>query len=272
MKRFLIMCAVATLFCTSAYGWGRKEHATVAQIAENHLTPKAKEYLYKYMHRRSLVYYSCYADDYQPLYIELDWQPSNYKRMAMFPHTYSVDKDNKPFRGIRKGDKYVKNCLHYIDVWAKDLKKNHKKMNDSVRLTRLALIVHAMGDMHSPVHIRYPHDQTLGVYKVYYYKNKPMDFHALWDSRLIGAVQPWSYTDLANMLDRSSEAEIAEIIKGDVYDWGEDVARTSVPLRNYKPKQYIDHAQFKRDNLETGELLIRKAGYRLAKVLNEIFK
>ena len=272
MKRFLIMCAVATLFCTSAYGWGRKEHATVAQIAENHLTPKAKEYLYKYMHRRSLVYYSCYADDYQPLYIELDWQPSNYKRMAMFPHTYSVDKENKPFRGIRKGDKYVKNCLHYIDVWAKDLKKNHKKMNDSVRLTRLALIVHAVGDMHSPVHIRYPHDQTLGVYKVYYYKNKPVDFHALWDSRLIGAVQPWSYTDLANMLDSSSEAEIAEIVKGDVYDWGEEVARTALRLRKYKANDVIDPAQFKHECLEDGELLIAKAGYRLAKVLNEILK
>ena len=272
MKRFLILCAVASLICTSAYAWGRKEHAAVAKIAENHLTPAAKEHLYKYMDRRSLVYYSCYADDYQPLYIDLGWEPSNYKRMAMFPHTYSVDEECKPFRGIRKGDEYVKNCLHYIDTWSKDLKKNHRKMNDSVRMTRIALIVHAVGDMHCPVHVRYPNDQTLGVYKVFYYKDKPVDFHSLWDSRLIGAMQPWSYNDLANMLDISNEAEIAEICKGDVYDWGEDAARSSIPLRNYKPNQHIDHKEFKRDNLEAGELLIRKAGYRLAKLLNEIFE
>ena len=65
MKRLLILIATVSLLATSAYGWGRREHATVAKIAENHLTPKAKEMLHKYMHRRSIVYYSCYADDFQ---------------------------------------------------------------------------------------------------------------------------------------------------------------------------------------------------------------
>ena len=271
MKRFLILIATVSLLATSAYGWGRREHAVVAKIAENHLTPKAKEMLHKYMHRRSLVYYSCYADDYQPIYIDLGWEPSNYRRMAMFPHTFNLDENNKPLRDIRYGDKYEKNCLYFIDTWAKDLKKNHKKMNDSVRLIRLALIVHAMGDMHSPVHIRYQNDKTIGVYKVIY-NGKKRDFHGLWDSGLVGAVNPWSYTDLARTLDISNEAEIAEIVKGDVYDWGEEVARISIPLRNYKPNEEIDPAKFRRDNLEQGELLLRKAGYRLAKVLNSIFE
>ena len=272
MKRFIILCAIASIFYTSAYGWGRREHAAVAKIAENHLTPKAKEFLHKYMHRRSLVYYSCYADDYQPLYIDLGWQPSNYKRMAMFPHTYSVDGDCKPYRYIRKGDEYLKNCLYYIDTWSKELKKSHKKMNDSVRLTRLALIVHAVGDMHCPVHIRYPHDSSLGVYKVKY-GNKTKDFHRLWDADFISAIfSIRSYNDFASLLDICSEQEIAELSKGDVYDWGEDVARTSIPLRAYKPNETIDALQFKKAHLETGEQLLRKAGYRLAKVLNEIFE
>ena len=64
----------------------------------------------------------------------------------------------------------------------------------------------------------------------------------------------------------------ADWCKGDVYDWGEDAARTAIPLRKYKPNEVIDPAKFKRDNLETGELLLRKAGYRLAKVLNDIFE
>ena len=271
MRRFSILLVVALLVCSSAYGWGRREHAVVAKIAEDHLTPKAKEMLHKYMHRRSLVYYSCYADDYQPLYIDLGWQPSNYRRMAMFPHTYCVDENCKPPHYIRKGDEYVKNCLYYIDTWAKELKENHKKMNDSVRLTHLALIVHAVGDMHCPVHIRYPNDTSLGVYKVMYGKKK-MDFHRLWDAGLVGGVHPWSYTDLARVIDIATETEVAEWCKADVYDWGEDAARTAIPLRNYKPNEVIDPAKFKRDHLETGELLLRKAGYRLAKVLNGIFE
>ena len=271
MKRFLILCITISLLSTTAYGWGRREHAVVAKIAENHLALKAKEMLHKYMHRRSLVYYASYADDYQPLYIDLGWEPSNYRRMAMFPHTFNLDENNKPLRDIRYGDRYEKNCLYFIDTWAKDLKKNHKKMNDSVRLIRLALIVHAMGDMHSPVHIRYQNDKTIGVYKVIY-NGKKRDFHGLWDSGLVGAVNPWSYTDLARTLDISNEAEIAEIVKGNVYDWGEEVARISIPLRKYKPNEEIDPAQFKHDNLEQGEMLIRKAGYRLAKILNDIFE
>ena len=271
MRRYSILLIIALFVCSSAYGWGRREHAAVAKIAEDHLSPKAKEMLHKYMHRRSLVYYSCYADDYQPLYIDLGWQPSNYRRMAMFPHTYCVDENCKPPHYIRKGDEYVKNCLYFIETWAKELKDNHKKMNDSVRLTHLALIVHAVGDMHCPVHIRYPGDTSLGVYKVMYGK-KQMDFHRLWDAGLVGGVNPWSYTDLARVIDTASDGEVAEWCRGDVYDWGEDAARTAIPLRQYKPNEVIDPSKFKRDNLETAELLLRKAGYRLAKVLNDIFE
>jgi hypothetical protein len=271
MKRFILIFSTLLFVCSTAYGWGRREHAVVAKIAEDHLTPKAKELLHKYMHRRSIVYYSCYADDYQPLYIDLGWQPSNYRRMAMFPHTYCVDDNYQPPRSNRDGDKYIKNCLYYIDSWAKELKASHKKMNDSVRLTHLALIVHAVGDMHCPVHIRYPNDATLGVYKVKYGK-KTMDFHRLWDAGLVGGVSPWSYTDLARAIDTATESDIAEWCKGDVFAWGEDAARIAKPLRCYKANDIIDSAKFKRENLEIGELLLCKAGYRLAKVLNEIFE
>ena len=42
MKRILLTIGAIILLCTSAYGWGRKEHAAVAKIAENHLTPSLK--------------------------------------------------------------------------------------------------------------------------------------------------------------------------------------------------------------------------------------
>ena len=48
MKRLLLIATLAILVCSTGYGWGRREHATVAQIAENHLTPKAKKLITKY--------------------------------------------------------------------------------------------------------------------------------------------------------------------------------------------------------------------------------
>ena len=43
MKRLLLLLAALTIFCSVSYGWSIREHATVAQIAEQHLTPEAKE-------------------------------------------------------------------------------------------------------------------------------------------------------------------------------------------------------------------------------------
>lgn len=271
MKRLLLLTMLALLVCSTGYGWGRREHATVAQIAENHLTPKAKKLITKYLGGRSMVYYSCYADDYQPLYIDLGWQPSNYRRMAMFPHTFGVDENCRPPRTIRQGDKYIKNTLYYIDTWSKELAKSHRTMDDSTRLVRLALIIHAVGDMHCPVHIRYPDDATLGVYKVQY-GGKPIDYHRLWDANLVGKYNMWSYTTLARQYDFYTKQQAAEATKGDVYAWGEDAARRSLPARQYKKGAKIDRAAFMREFTPLAEEQICRAGYRLAKLLNDTFK
>lgn len=271
MRRLIILGLIAVTLCPTAYGWGRREHAAVAQIAERHLTPKAKKLVTKYLGGRSMVYYSCYADDYQPLYIDLGFEPSNYRRMAMFPHTYCVDENYRPPHSNRDGDLYIKNCLYYIDTWSKELSKSHSTMNDSVRLTHLALIIHAVGDMHCPVHIRYPEDTSLGVYNVTYGKKK-MTYHRLWDAGLVGAINPWSYNDLAVLLDTASKREREEIVKGDVFAWGEEAARMGHPARAYKKGAKINREEFLKENLGLGEELIRRAGYRLAKLLNETFK
>ena len=58
MKRLLLLCIVAVLMCGTSYGWGGLAHATVAKIAEDHLTPKAKRLLDKYLDGKSIVYYA----------------------------------------------------------------------------------------------------------------------------------------------------------------------------------------------------------------------
>ena len=272
MKRILLICIVATLACSSAYGWGRREHAVIAKIAEDHLTSGAKQKLHEYMHRRSLVYYANYADDYQPILIDLGWKPSNDEQKVSFPHTYSVNKEFKPYREVRSGDKYIRNCIYFIDKWVKELKVGHAEMDDSVRMAHLALIVHAVGDMHCPVRVRYPHDNTLCRYNIKY-GNKPRSLHKLWDSEFLASTHSiHSYTDFARYIDIHTEEQIAQVCEGEVWSWGEEVAIASIPLRNYKPDEEVDPAYFKRDNLDKGEELLRKAGYRLAKLLNGIFE
>ena len=145
-------------------------------------------------------------------------------------------------------------------------------MNDSVRMMHIALIVHAMGDMHCPVRVRYPNDDTLSRHNVIYGK-KPRSLYGHWDWGFVAATNSIaSYTDFARYIDICSAEEIAEVCKGGLYDWGEQVARAAIPMRRYKADEVIDQVQFKREHLEKGEELLRNAGYRLAKLLNNIFE
>jgi hypothetical protein len=103
----------------------------VAAIAENHLTPKAKAHLDKYLGGKSIVYYASYADDFKPaLLMDLGFEPSNSKRKVTFPHTFEANEDCSVYRGMRKGDKFVKNCIAFADHYAAELKANHSTMND----------------------------------------------------------------------------------------------------------------------------------------------
>jgi hypothetical protein len=273
MKKSLLLCIVAIMICGYAYGWDRRAHATIAKIAENHLTPTTKMWLDNYLSGKSIVYYASYADDFKPeLLMELDFEPSNAKRKVTFPHSFEVNDDCTVFDGMRKGDKFVKNCVYLADKYAADLKANHEQMSDSLRVLSIAMLVHWVGDMHSPSHIRYPDDQTIGNYPVVYGGKRLEKYHSVWDGVLFGSLFPWGFSYCALLLDTHSPQEIAEMTKGNIYDWGKDSAIVSRPVHNYKEGTTIDAHSYQNHFAPLAESQVCKAGYRLAKMLNEIFE
>ena len=279
MKRILLICIASILICGTSFGWSVKEHATVAQIAENHLTPRAKELIKKYLGGRPMAYYASHADFYRKdMILDIGFDPDEGNRMVVFPHTFHVDKEFNPYRDVVK--KWEKkphgNMLYHIDRIAKNLSDNHATMNDSVRLVHLYIIIHSIGDLHCPMHMRFiDREPSLGTYKVYFgkgKKKKQIGYHGLWDYKMISAIHPWSYTDMAELFDIYTEKEIAKFCKGDIFDWGKDAAKTSFPMREYKEGDEIDEIEYRKKYQQVGEFLLTKAGYRLAKVLNEILK
>lgn len=273
MRKSVIVCLIALLICATSYGWDRRAHATVAKIAENHLTPMAKAHLDKYLHGKSIVYYASWADDFKPkLLVDLGYKPSNAERKVTFPHTFEANADFTVYKGMRKGDKFVKNCVAFADQYAAELKAHHSTMSDSLRVLSIAMLVHWLGDMHSPSHIRYPDDQTIGNYPVVYGKKQLSKYHSLWDGILFGALFPWGFSDCALLLDTYSQQEIDEMTKGNLYDWGKDSAIASRPVHEYKEGAVIDARNYQNRFASLAESQICKAGYRLAKLFNEIFE
>ena len=272
MKKLLLIC-ISLMLCATTYGWSVREHATVAEIAERHLTPKAKKLVTKYLGGRPMAYYASHADFFRnEMIVDIGYEAERGKRYVVFPHTYHVDEQHKPYRDIVKSNgKVFGNMLYHIDRLAKGLKEGHREMNDSVRLTHLYLIIHGVGDMHCPMHMRFTDHYSLGTYKVYFGKKK-LSHHQLWDSHIISSVHPWSYEDMATLFDIYDKREREDFCKGGLFEWGEDVAKAAYPIHEYSEGAKINVIEYRRKYQHVGEQLLTKAGYRLAKMLNDILK
>ncbi len=272
MKRLFTFVLVASVAISTASAWGRLGHATVAKIAENHLSKKAKKQITEYLHGESIVKYAAYADDYKPeLLVDLGFEPDNTKRFVTYPHTFGANADGTPYRDIRKGNSYVKNCVYYIEKLADDLKNNAHNMTDSARITTIALIVHFVGDMHCPEHIRCPKDPTAGDFIVYFGKDK-VRYHSLWDTPMLAARNPWGFSDTAALLDTYTKKQIAKVVQGSPYVWAHDAVLSSSEVRDIKEGTKLDKRLFLNKYGQVAESQIRKAGYRLAELLNRIFQ
>lgn len=271
MKKTLILAACIMLCCGTAMGWGRKGHATIARIAEMHLTKTTQKKIAEIMHGEPVSGYASYADEHKgKLLVDFGFEPTDgSKRINTLPHTFEANMDFEPFRGVNDNGRYVKNCIHFIEQYAEDL-RNYKALDDSTVFTELVLLVHFVGDMHCPEHIRYnPGDMTIGYYDVTFRK-EPIRYHTLWDSLIIEQTNPWSFGDLAYMFDSATPAEIDEIVAGGPYDWGRDVAKCCWPVHQVKPGDALTMDwYYEQQPLMRSQ--IRKAGYRLAKELNMIF-
>lgn len=268
MKRFLLVCVVTFVMCGNSYGWGILEHGAVAQIAENHLSPEAKTLLKGYLKGVPMAYYSYDAEiKRDEMFISVG------DKKWLLSHTFNVDKKFASSRKVfDKNGEPLNNMLADIDLIVKDLKANHREMTDSVRQAYISFLIHAVGDMHCPMHVGFEDRAGYGQYTVYFGKTKKMNYHTFWDKGVISAHHPWSYSDLATLFDIYNEKEIASFCKGDIFTWGKEVAKTVYPMHSYRANARIDVVKYRVEYQQTGELLLTKAGYRLAKLLNEIFQ
>ena len=279
MKRLIFLCLICTFASySSAYAWWGREHATIAQIADNHLTPKAKALMREYLGGRPLAYYAAHPDHFRhqmqiPVGIEGESIPDS----ASFSHAFYVDSEFKPLQlPLNERGEFTKNSIYDMERLIQGLKDNHPTMNDSVRLTHLYCIIHGMGDMHCPMHVEVdtnnptPHGKYRLVFRDGATKlNKSL--HGLYEMRIVSNHLPWGCGDLATMLDNCTTEQAELITQGNLRTWGEESAREAAVVYNEcKAGSTINSKELQSKFQKMAEWSIVKAGHRLAKVLNEI--
>lgn len=272
MKRYITISVLLSFTALSAFGWGRQGHATVARIAEDHLTKTTKQCIDEILGGEHITQYASYGDDMKSALLYdygYDFTDGNPRRGA-YPHTFEVDaKTFRPTQDVYDNGRYVKNCIYFIKKYSEEL-KDWRHLSDSTRFVELVYMVHWFGDMHCPMHIRYyPVDMNIGHLNVIF-AGEPLDFHHFWDSEALITKYPWSFSDLAYLFDTYSPEQIAAVIAGTPDDWGEDSARASWPMHQVKEGTKITGRWFTK-NLPLVKSQIANAGYRLAHQLNMIF-
>ena len=174
MKKLLILLLCSALFHSGpVFGWGREGHETIAKIAERNLTKRAKKRIEKYLGGHSIVYYAKWMDEYRktPEYAFTDgWHTA-----PVDARLHYSDELLNPKRG---------NAIYGLESAIRIL-ENYREQSDSTVAVNLKYVIHLVGDMHCPAHIKYAtHDMKYDVlFEDKYRKAHKFYVHSVWTTR-----------------------------------------------------------------------------------------
>lgn len=243
-----------------AFAWGTTGHRVIAEIAENHLTPKAKRHLKKIIGKEKLAYWANWPD-----FIKSD-------TTGVWKHTdqwHYVNLNPQPdFEKFNENLKQQKAPNLYTEIQALSAKIKNKETSAQERETALRFLIHLVGDLAQPMHAGRAAD--LGGNRIYIqFFKESTNLHTLWDSKLIDFTK-YSFTEYARVLDVKSKDEVEKIQNGTLENWLYDShkAANTIYANTTPDKNYSYDYVYKYNALLERQLL--NGGLRLAKILNEV--
>lgn len=259
MKRFLLMLTVAlTLSLPKAFAWDGRGHSAIAYIAERHLTPRAKANIEKYTGERSIVYYASWMDKNR--------KSKGYEMTNGWHVDYWTNDDRHDENGNPLPPASVSQIKRVIEEMP-----DFRILDDSTVNINIKYLVHLVGDMHCPVHVDFPRNRPMNVNVL----GKKTRFHKLWDGGITAIKHNgMSPMMLAAELDTFDGQAIAAVQAGTPDDWYKEAVEAADKAFALLPQEknaVLTTENYFNDAIVIVDTQIRKAGYRLAYVLNSIF-
>ena len=258
--KFKLLLLISILFFSNSTKeedvfWGQNGHRITGEIAESHLSRKAKKAVDKILKGQSLAFVSTYADEIKSDKKYRKYYSWHYINMDL-EDTYATAKKNP------KGDLVtgINTCIAIL--------KNPKSTEEE-KAFHLKMLVHFLGDLHQPMHIGRREDKGGNTIQVQWF-GKGTNLHAVWDTKMI---EEWnmSYVELAKNAKDLSKKQIEAIEKGSVETWVDEVHILTKEL--YSSVEVGENLRYKYsyDHFGTVRTQLQKGGIRLAKTLNDIF-
>lgn len=251
---------IALLSFNFGYSWGTTGHRVIAEIAENHLSGKAKRNLKKLIGTEKLAYWANWPDD-----IKSDttgvWKPTEQWHYVNVPPQTNITKFTEALEAQAGPNVYTQ-----IKVLSEQVKD--KKTSAQDREIALRFLIHLVGDAAQPLHVGRLEDLGGNKIKLNYF-GAPTNLHSLWDSKMVD-FQKYSYTEFARVLDVKTKDEVKNIQAGTLEDFLFDShkAANRIYANTIADKNYSYDYNYKFEPLVERQLL--NGGLRLAKILNEV--
>ncbi|WP_276165830.1 S1/P1 nuclease [Zobellia alginiliquefaciens] len=254
-KIVFFLFLITTLSNANDGEWSKTGHRTVGEVAQHHLSKKAKKALKKLLNGESLAHVSTFADE-----IKAD---RAYKEFSAWHYVNIPEgKDYADIEPSEHGDLIIgiNKCIEII-------KDENSKKEDKVFY--LKMLVHLIGDLHQPMHVGRFEDKGGNDIQLQWF-NQGTNLHRVWDSNMIDDYG-MSYTELASNLPEVSTEQVEAIQEGDIYDWVEESQEIANKLYDSVEMGEKLYYRYSYNWWGTVETQLQKGGLRLAKVLNELF-
>lgn len=236
--------------------WGATGHRTVGEIAQEYLTKNAENKIKKLLKGESLALVSTFGDDIKSDKRFKHLDPWHYINMP-FDVSYQ-DSEKNPEGDIYKA---INTCI--------DILKN-KNSSEEEQVFHLKMLVHLMGDLHQPMHVGRVEDKGGNTIQLQWFRSGT-NLHRVWDSNLIDHFN-MTYTELAKNRKVVSKGQINEWEKGTIADWlAETHKLTPKVYASVKAGQNLGY-EYAYEHMDLVRTQLQKAGIRLAKVLNDLYK
>lgn len=251
-----ILFLLCLFFACESFAWGQKGHDVTAYIAECHLTPATAAKVYKVLGGHSPVYYANWMDiaSHRPEYAYTKtW------------HYLNID-EGMTLETMPKnpnGD-----ILEAITTITEKLKKGGLAPEEEAM--NLKMLIHLVGDLHCPMHTGRLSDLGGNKRPVMFFNNRT-SLHSAWDTALVEAAHKWSYTEWKEQIDRLTAEQAALIQSGTPRDWFEETHAFCTKIYEETPEGTKIAYDYIYDHTPVIEQQFVRGGYRLARLLNEIY-
>ncbi len=249
MRSLIILLLTSTLLL----GWGKTGHRVIGKIAEENLSPMAKEQITLLLGHSDLARVGNWADEIKS---DPQWDHSH-------DWHYCTIEEGQGYQGPESGGRAVQKVTEFTNL----LKKGILGKKDQTDVLRF--VIHLVADLHQPLHVGNGTDRGGNDVKVSWFKEET-NLHRVWDSHLIDHMQ-YSYTEYAQQIQLGlTQEQKTNLLNPDIMSFVNE--SRSVHDRVYDIGDGKLSWKYVYKNQELLEDRLLKAGYHLAAILNDIYE